>query len=104
MISVIVERAPADKQGDDIVDALITANNVALERGRNEIDSNFTNRESVSSTGPCQGYMRQGRLIEISDSEQLAWRGIIRTVAINVTAGIGSYERMINLTIERESQ
>jgi len=35
MISIIVERAPADRTGDDIVDPLITSEPAARERGRN---------------------------------------------------------------------
>jgi len=103
MISVIVERAPGDKQGDPISNPLITADNVAIEHGRNEIDSNFSSRETVSSNGPYLQNMRQGRILEVADSEQLTWRGIIRTCSINITAGKNTFERIISLTVEREA-
>ena len=38
MISVIVERPPADKQGPNISNPLITSNIVAIECGRNKIE------------------------------------------------------------------
>lgn len=103
MIHVIAERAPGDKQGDDISDSLIVANNVALERGRNEIDANISSRELVSSSGPYQGYTRQGRIAEVADSEQSTWRGVVRSCAINVTAGKGTYSQTTSLTLEKEA-
>lgn len=103
MISVIVERAPGDKQGEAISDPLITANNVAIERGRNEIDSNFSNREAVTSTGPFVSYMRQGKLVQVADSEQQTWKGIIRNYAITIDSGPNTYSRIINLNLEREA-
>lgn len=103
MISVMVIRSPGDKQGPAISDAMIVTEPVARERGRNAIDSNFSHRKNISSNGPYQGYMRQGRLIEIADSEQLTWRGIIRSCTINVVAGQNSFERTTSLIIEREA-
>ena len=103
MIAIIVERAPGDKQGPNISDKLITSAQAAVERGRNEIDANFSHRENVSSTGPLAGFIRPGRIVEVADSEQQTWRGMIKSCAINVTASVNSYERIINLTIEREA-
>lgn len=103
MISVIVERAPSDKQGPDISDSLITSEQTAVERGRNEIDEHFSHRGIISSSGPLTGFMRQGKIIEVADSEQLTWRGMIKTCAIVITSGQDSYSRDINLTVEREA-
>lgn len=103
MISVIVERAPGDKQGPDISDSLITSEQTAVERGRNEIDEHFSHREIISSSGPLTGFMRPGKIIEVADSEQQIWRGMIKTCAIVITSGQDSYSRDINLTVEREA-
>lgn len=101
MISVIVERPPADKQGPNIVDKLITTNAAAIERGRNEIDANCSSRELIKTSSPLDGFIYTGRLIEVSDSELQAWRGMIRSSVINISADNNSFETQTNLTIER---
>lgn len=103
MILVIVERPPGDKQGPDISDSLLVTEPPARERGRNEIDANFSNREYISSNGPLSTFMRPGSIIEVADSEQQTWRGMIRSCAIKITASAGGYERIINLVTEREA-
>ena len=101
MISVIVERAPADKQGPDISDPLITSALVAVERGRNEIDANCSSREIVQSAGPYKGFIRPGSMVEVADSEQQVWRGKVQSCAIVITRDGDSFSADTNLTIER---
>lgn len=101
MISVIVERAPGDKQGPDISDPLITSTLVAVERGRNEIDDNCSSRETVQSTGPFKGFIRPGSMAEVADSEQQVWRGIVQSCAIVINRDGDSFSVDTNLTIER---
>lgn len=101
MISVIVERSPADKQGPDISDPLITSVLVAVERGRNAIDSVCSSRESVSSTGPCKGFIRPGSMAEVADSEQLVWRGMVQSCAIVISRSGGDFTADTNLVTER---
>jgi len=97
----IVERAPADKQGPNISDPLITTIPVADERGRNEIDANCSARELVSSTGPHKGFIRPGGMAEVSDSEQQVWRGMVQSCAIVINRDVDSFSADINLLIER---
>ncbi len=101
MISVIVERAPGDKQGPDISDPLITSALVAVERGRNAIDANCSSRESVSSTGPHKGFVRPGSMVEVADSEQQVWRGMAMSCAIVINRNGDSFTADTNLVIER---
>ena len=103
MISVIVERLPADRQGRDISDQLVTSDLVAIERGRNEIDANCCSRELVTGTGPLQGYLRPGHLVEVADSEQQMWRGMIRSCAITVSRDNNQFSADVNLEIERKA-
>lgn len=101
MISVIAQRAPGDKQGPDISEPLITSNVVAVERGRNEIDRNSTNREIVTGSGPLRGFIRPGSLVEVMDFEAGPWRGMVTGCALNLTRGDGDFSADINLTVER---
>jgi len=101
MISLIAERAPADKHGPDISDPLITAAQVAVERGRNEIDANCSNRELVTGAGPLAGFIRPGRVIEVADSEQQVWRGMVTGCSISISRSDGDFAADINVNIER---
>jgi hypothetical protein len=101
MISIIVERPPADRQGDDISDDLLTSATAAVERGRNEIDASCSNRELISSSGPLKDFIRPGALIEVGDMEQQVWRGMVKSVAITVDRTEESFAADINLVTER---
>lgn len=100
MVNVIIERAPANKQGPDISDPLITSAAVAVERGRNEIDKNCSNREVVTSSGPYQGYIKPGSIVEVADSEETVWRGMVKSCAISISQG-DKIEVDTHLVIER---
>ena len=102
MISVYAIRAPGDKQGPDISSTLMTSEHVALERGRNEIDASFTNRELVSSSGPYQGFVTPGALAEIADSERQSWRGKVISSSIDISIDGQEFSAISNLTTERE--
>ena len=103
MISIIAERAPADKQGPDISDPLITTVPVAVERGRNAIDAVCSNREMVTAAGPLKGFIRPGHLVEVADSEQQVWRGMVTSCALTITRDGESFSADINTTTERVS-
>ena len=57
MIAITVARAPADRQGPDISDPLLTTDLAARERGRVEIDRASTNRAVVSMSGPYRRFV-----------------------------------------------
>jgi len=101
MISVIVQRDPADKQGPEISEFLITSEQVAIERGRNEIDYNSSNREIVTGSGPLKGFIRPGSLVEVADMERSAWRAKVTGCALTLTRGDADFSADINLTLER---
>lgn len=76
-ISIVVQRGVGDRQGADIVDPLITAIDVALSRGRAEIDMN-ENLQDVSLTTVYRSGVRTGMLAEVHDQDQgTSWRGKI---------------------------
>ncbi|MGD9948920.1 MAG: hypothetical protein AB7U29_10630 [Desulfobulbus sp.] len=102
MISIIVERAPADRTGDDIVDPLLTTEAAALERGRNEIDAQCSDRTIVSVSGPHRRWIQPGSLVEYH-GRRSTWSGIITRCAITVNRDGDNFTVDRSLEMERES-
>jgi len=101
MISVIVERPPADKQGPDISDPLITSEVVAVERGRNEIDFSYSDREIVSGELPYRDWIAPGSIVAIQDMEIPEWRAMATGCTISVTRSGNDFSAACNLSLER---
>jgi len=102
MISVIVQRQPADKQGPDISESLITSELVARERGRNEVDYAYSNREIVTGTGPLKDILRPGSMIQVMDLEQGAWKGKLTNFSLKLNRTDSGIDASYSVTIERE--
>jgi hypothetical protein len=97
MIDIIVERGAADKQGEDIVDALITTVEVARLRGRVEIDRQEPVERVVLQARYKPG-VRNGDIIEVQDSLfGRTWRGKI----ISLSHQISQTSVTSTLTVER---
>lgn len=101
MIAVLVQRPPADQQGPDISDNLITSEPVAVERGRNEIDRNSSSREIVTGSGALRAFLQPGSLIEVMDFEAGPWRGMVTGFSLSVTRSETEFSADTNLTVER---
>lgn len=100
MIRVIAQRAPADRSGPDISDPLITSAACAVERGRNEIDRNCSPRLIDTRTTVLRVDLQPGMLLEVSDADGTAWRGLL--TAITHRASMGDEPTLESvLTIER---
>ena len=100
-MAVLVQRSPANRQGPDIADPLLVSDLVKIERGRNEIDAACSHREAVTATGPYREFISPGSLVEVADSEQLVWRGMVKVAAITIDRTEEGFAVDINLTIER---
>ena len=101
MISVTVQRAPADKPGPDISDPLITSDLVARERGRNEIDAQSTNRSLVTASGPYRQWIQPGVLLSYI-GRRATWMGMVKRYAITISRDGDGFSADCNLEIERE--
>lgn len=102
MISIIVERSPADRTGADIVDPLLTSEPAALERGRNEIDAQCSDRSIVTATGPHRRWIKPGTLVEYH-GQRSTWRGNIIRCAITITRDGDNFTADRALEMEREA-
>ena len=104
MIAIIAERHPANKQGDDITDPLITTHEQAAQRGRLEIDKNSTDRFTVSGTMPLYTHMQPGGLVEVIDLQKGKYMSILETFSCTLTRNdSGNFTAVSNVKLERES-
>lgn len=101
MISVIVQRAPADRPGPDITDPLLTSDAAARERGRNEIDATCSDRALVAVAGPFRRWMAPGTLLGYH-GRRGAWRGMVRRCALTISRDGDQFSADISLEVERE--
>lgn len=100
MISIIVERPPANRTGPDITDPLLVTEAAALERGRTEIDANCSDRATVSVSGPHRRWVRPGALVEFH-GRRSTWRGIVTRCALTITRDGDNFTATRSLEIER---
>ena len=104
MIEVTVSRYPADKQGEDIVDPLITSEAGANVRGQAEIDANGYNMMITQVTGPLQDAQidyAPGTITEVLDDEQEAWRGTTERTALVIERTENTFTATMAADIER---
>jgi len=99
MIDLIVVRGAGDRDGGEIFDPLLSATEVAIARGTQEINAstpvNTVTLQTVFRTG-----VRRGQLVEVLDAMQgETWRGIIMGIN-HVVEGPSAYTE---LEIEREA-
>jgi len=103
MINVIVMRGAGDRPGPDISDALITSEQVAVDRGTAEIDKNSTDRAMVPTTGPFIGWIPPCSLVHVTEMEG-SWRGVVDKCALSFDIGNdGRFTARTDLIIEKET-
>jgi hypothetical protein len=77
MIDIVVIRDPGDVSGEDVVSPLISSLEVALSRGRQEIEKH-AQAKSVSLKVVWRPGVRKGQIVEVSDPIQgPVWRGVV---------------------------
>lgn len=101
--SVIAERYPADKQGADIVDSLISSDEQAKQLGRMYIDSNSTNRFIVSGSSPISAYMEPGGIVQVIDIQKGRYNGMLNNYSASITKqSDGKFTAVTSISIEKE--
>lgn len=104
MISIIVQRPPADYQGPDISDPLIATEAQAQARGREEIDRSGSDRVIVSGTCPLHSYMRPGSMVLVTDIQLGQYPAMLKSFALTMDRQPdGSFTATTNVTLEREA-
>ena len=101
MKSIIVQRPPADRQGQDIISAQIRTEAQAIARGTAEIDKNCSDRVLVAGTMPLQELIMPGAVVEIADAEGGNYRAMVRAFAWTIDRNQDSLTAASNLQLER---
>lgn len=103
-VSVIVQRAPADFQGQDITDPLIATDAQAIERGRIEIERKYSDRFTVSGTCPLHTYMQPGKIVQVTDLQKGEYQAILRMFSLTIDRQAdGNFTAVTNIVMEREA-
>lgn len=85
-VDIVVLRGEGDKVGEDIEDPLACTLEVALARGRNELDAN-SGLQSIATSCTLRGSIAPGMLVEVQDALQgEVRRGKVRGVRHVVSA------------------
>jgi hypothetical protein len=100
-MKIIVQRAPGDKQGDDIVDSVLVTDIVGRARGMREIDASAS---KIIERGNCplHGYMETGKLAQLTMAGQVL-RGKVTAYSftIDISADGREFTPSTSVTIER---
>lgn len=100
MVDIVVRRFAGDREGDDIVDGLLSTIPVAQNRGRNELDEQSISKSPIRYQMVFRAGVRLGQLVEVNDSlEGATFRGKIA----DITHRIQPTAAVTELTIERVS-
>ena len=78
MISVIVKKEPGDNKGPDIQSSLLSSEDAAKERGRQEISQHMTDRENELGSCRYLGMKRSGIMAQITGSRKGLRKGLIK--------------------------
>lgn len=70
MTDIVVIRGLGDREGDDIIDALLSTEAPALSRGRAELDERATAKVTRDITVPYESGIELGQLARVQDPLQ----------------------------------
>lgn len=101
-MEVIVTRHPGNKDGPDLIEALLATVPVALSRGRREMDENAHAKADVTLTTLYRSGVRLGQLIEVNDALQgETWYGKITGINHRIGPSDAGLVVLTTLTIRR---
>jgi hypothetical protein len=87
-VDIIVLRGAGDKRGPDIIEPLIAEPIVAVERGRNELDTHSVLQQPIQMTTTFRTGVELGQLVEVIDALQgEVWRGKITGISHRISGG-----------------
>ena len=88
--------------GGDISDTLLTTYPAGEERGRVEIDANFSNRKDVSLSLPYQTWRQPGIMVGIVESTSIV-NGLLQNISITHTVAGNTIQVGSEISVEREA-
>lgn len=100
-MQITVKRAPADKQGPDIVDDLLNDEITAVAKGTWAIDYNCSSRTVKELTGPLRDVVRTCLIAMLTEAHGESW-GMTRYWNRHLTLEDDVYTRDTTVRIEME--
>lgn len=102
MLQTIVQRAPADRQGDDITEVLLTTIEAQVARGRSEINSVCSNRRLVDCNLTPTGFVRPTETVQITDMQLGPVWGVVDSYSLQISVNQSSLTVSTAIKYERE--
>lgn len=100
-VSLVVRRGSGSHPGDEISDPLITTLQVALARGRNELDERASGLQDVKVSMPYRPGIRMGQVVEVKETLfGDTWYGKIA----GITHSFGGDQQTTELSIKRPTE
>lgn len=88
MTDLFVKRSLGDLRGPDIIDRLLASDDVAIERGRNELDIN-SGLQDIELVTVFRTGVKMGQLVEVLDALQgRIYRGKIKGIRHIASSGV----------------
>ena len=94
-----VQRAPADKPGEDIVDPILVSTLAQIERGRQEINYNSTDRILKTGVVVETDFIKPGVIIEVQDKSGNT-RGMVTGFSLSASAKKSEISISTNIIVE----
>ena len=82
----IVQRAPADKPGEDIVSSVMVSENAKVFRGTQEINYSSTDRTIKEGELVSSAFVRPGALVSV-DGHGITVRGKVTDFSVSYSLG-----------------
>jgi|LGVC01.1.fsa_nt_gb hypothetical protein len=99
-INVIVMRDEGNVPAPDIVDALVTTEEVAVSRGTQFIDANHRSKMLAAANSPFTQWIAPGSLLEITDSEFVAYKALVTDITLSISKNKAEYTMDANMMWE----
>lgn len=98
-MKIIVQRQPADKQGDDIVDTLLKTEQAGVERGTAAINYSEKDRRNLTCEGVINQVVEPGKVVQLTDRER-THKGFVTMFARTYTVNDNTFNAIDALEIE----
>jgi len=85
--------------GNPISDPLLCTNDAAIERGRVEVDKNYSNRGSASINSPSQTFIQPGSMVKVV-SGSIEKNGMLTSISINYNRSSTSVSASSSIEVE----
>lgn len=100
-INVIVQRDAGDVPAADIIDPLLTSENVAIQRGTQYIDANNKSKTILSINGPYHQWMAPGSLLEVTDSDFASYKALLTGMGLEIQKSDSGFTVDCNCVMEK---